>query len=257
MFKLVEMPYGGSVTAASMFPILLISYRHGIKSGLASGLVYAAIQQLLGLNNLSYVTGWQSVIAVIMLDYIIAFAVIGLGGILKGKISREGEDIGKRQARELALGMLFVCLLRYICHTVAGATVWAGLSIPTEAALIYSIGYNATYMIPETIVNVLVSAYIGGIIDLGRDVPTRIAVKDMQCEQGRGIAYLPYISALIAVIGVIVDIHLISSHLQDPESGSFTFALLGKANWVAVIIFSAVCLAGSVACALFAKLKKK
>ena len=67
LFKLVEMPYGGSITPASMFPILIVSYRHGARSGFLSALVFAVIQQLLGLNNLTYVTGWVSVVAVIIL----------------------------------------------------------------------------------------------------------------------------------------------------------------------------------------------
>ena len=49
IIKLVSLPYGGSVTIASMLPIIIISYRHGVKWGLLSGLAYGAIQQLLDL----------------------------------------------------------------------------------------------------------------------------------------------------------------------------------------------------------------
>ena len=83
LLKLAELPAGGSVTFASMLPIVLISYRHGVKYGLAAGTVYGVIQQLLGLKNLSYVTGFASVMAVILLDYVIAFAVLGLGGCFR------------------------------------------------------------------------------------------------------------------------------------------------------------------------------
>ena len=122
LFKLVEMPYGGSVTVASMLPVLIVSYRHGLVWGIGSGTVYALIQQLLGLNNLSYVTGWQSVLAVIILDYVLAFTAVGLGGIFKGKIALDRASSAKKQSAELALGMVFVCVLRYVCHTAAGAT---------------------------------------------------------------------------------------------------------------------------------------
>ena len=71
LIKIVDLPYGGSVTIASMLPVAVIAYRHGILWGLGTGLVYGAIQQLLGLNDLIYVTGWQSVLAVILLDYIV------------------------------------------------------------------------------------------------------------------------------------------------------------------------------------------
>ena len=73
LVKIVELPYGGSVTVASMLPVLIIAYRYGVKWGLLTGAAYGGVQQLLGLKNLSYVTTWQSVLAVILLDYVVAF----------------------------------------------------------------------------------------------------------------------------------------------------------------------------------------
>lgn len=239
MLKLIEMPYGGSVTLASAVPVLIIAYRHGTKAGLITGAVFAATQQLLGLNNLSYVTGWQSTLAVIMLDYMLAFTVIGLGGIFKGKIMSPDTPAAKRQAVEMACGMALVSFIRYILHTVAGATVWAGLSIPTSAALLYSIGYNATYMIPETIVNVAVAAFIGGEIDFLKPVVTRI--KDMATDGG-SYAPLCHILGRLAILfpslAITVSVLLVSPYLQDAESGSFTFARLGEINptWIIVTL---------------------
>ena len=106
-FKLYEMPYGGSITIASMLPVLIIAYRYGTKWGLLSGFVFGAIQQLLGLKNLSYFTTWQSVVAIILLDYIIAFMVIGFGGVFKKS---------QTQPRAFVFGGLLVCLLRFVCH---------------------------------------------------------------------------------------------------------------------------------------------
>ena len=89
ILKIAELPYGGSITLASMLPILLLSYRHGVRWGLGGGLVYGVLQQLLGLNNLSYFTTWQSVLAIIFLDYVLAFAVVGLGGIFRRVTERQ------------------------------------------------------------------------------------------------------------------------------------------------------------------------
>jgi thiamine transporter len=250
LLKLIEMPYGGSVTLASAVPILIISYRHGIKTGLITGAVFAATQQLLGLNNLSYVTGWQSVVAVIMLDYVLAFTVIGLGGIFKGRIMSPDTPVAKRQAVEMACGMALVSFLRYILHTVAGATVWAGLSIPTSAALLYSIGYNATYMIPETIVNVAVAAFIGGEIDFLKATVTRI-----KATVTEGGSYAPLcrilnkLAILFPSLAAVISVLLVAPYLQDAESGSFTFARLGEMNptWLIVtlslgVLLTAACL---------------
>lgn len=220
LFSVVQMPYGGSVTPAAMLPVILIAYRHGLGWGLGSGAVFAAIQQLLGLNNLSYFTTWQSVVAVILLDYLLAFSLVGLGGVFRRAV--------KGQERALALGALLVSVLRYVCHTVAGATVWAGLSIPTEAALLYSLGYNATYMIPETIVLVLVAYYLGTLLDFRRDLPVRRTDR----VSGSRVADLLYaLAGLICVGGVAADAALIFSHLQNGD-GEFDVSGLAVDRFV-------------------------
>ncbi len=247
MLKLAEMPYGGSITVGSMLPMVILAYRHGVGFGLGAGVVYAAIQQLLGLNSLSYVTGWQSVLAVIILDYILAFTVVGLGGIFRGKI--------KNQSKEMAIGALLVCVLRYVLHTVAGCTVWAGLSIPTEAALIYSIGYNATYMIPETIVTVVLAVYLCRLIDFTKQIPTRVK-KEENLGGGDGILAPLSLTVLgIAAVGLVYDCIAIFPHLQEPEDGSFTFAYLGEVDWLSVIIVSSICVLAVIGYFLFKRVR--
>ena len=238
ILPLVEMPYGGSVTLASMLPCMLVAYRHGTLWGLGTGAVHAIVQQLLGLKNLSYFTTWQSVVAIILLDYLLAFTVIGLAGIFRNRIPR--------QNLSLATGGLLVCLIRYFCHVVSGATVWAGLSIPTEAALAYSFAYNATYMIPETIVLLLVAYYLGSVLDFRRAQPTRLVGRE-----GNARADLLWVIALLCgVVALGVDVPLIFSHMQSPESGEFDVSLLRVpvigSFWLAVIIVSAVCLVAAV-----------
>jgi thiamine transporter len=206
LFSLVQMPYGGSVTLASMLPVVLIAYRHGTLWGLGSGVVYAVVQQLLGLKNLSYFTTWQSIVAVILLDYMVAFAVVGLGGVFRRVV--------KRQNLALAYGSLLVCAIRYICHVMAGATVWAGLSIPTEAALVYSFGYNATYMIPETVVLVLLAYYLGSLLDFRRAQPVRLP----SATSGNGVADLLSALAGLVTIGALgADVALVFAHIQNAD----------------------------------------
>ncbi len=235
VLKLVDMPYGGSVTFASMLPVAIIAYRHGLKWGIGAGVVYAAVQQVLGLENFAYlpVPTWQAITALFLLDYLLAFAVIGFAGVFRGKIGKNAS-----QAKELALGIALVSVLRYILHTVAGFTVWAGLLIPDAAALIYSVGYNATYMIPETIVNVCVAFYIGSVMDFRRSTPVPMAKRgDDFARFGMKVGALTLI-----VGGTIADTCLIFAHMQDPETGAFTFSQLGNVSWLAVTIISAVCI---------------
>lgn len=236
IFKIADLPYGGSVTLASMLPIVLVAYRHGLAWGMGAGLSFAVLQQLLGLKNLSYFTTWQSILAVIFLDYIIAFTVLGLGGIFRGKM--------QKQSTELAVGSLLACVLRYLCHVISGATVWAGISIPTGAALAYSLIYNATYMIPETIVLVLVSYYLGSVLEFRKSELSRL-----QSESGDKTAdLLGVFTGLIGVGAVIADVALIFAHMQDPESGEFNIQMLKVESfvdsfWMTVVIVSVVAVA--------------
>ena len=231
IIKILELPYGGSVTVACMMPVIVIAYRHGIKFGLLVALVFGIIQQLFGLKTLSYVTTWQSVVAVIALDYIIAFTVIGLGGAFRKMSS---------QANGLLCGTLLVCALRFLCHVISGATVWAGLSIPTNAALLYSIGYNATYMIPETIVTASAAYYIGSVLDFRGD-----AITNLKKEGKSGMPVLGWISGLIIVAAIIFDAVTVFMHLQNAESGDFDATGFASVNWrlIAIVNASAVVVA--------------
>ena len=236
ILKIAELPYGGSITLASMLPILLLSYRHGVRWGLGGGLVYGVLQQLLGLNNLSYFTTWQSVLAIIFLDYVLAFAVVGLGGIFR--------RVTERQNLALVSGAILVCVLRYLCHVVSGATVWAGLSIPDGAAIGYSLIYNATYMIPDTIVLVAVAYYLGSVLDFRREQPVRLSrAQNLPAEA----SVLSVLDGVFALLGAVVDVSLIFPRLQNAETGKFDLSGLAVTGsfadsfWLPVVIVSAVC----------------
>lgn len=245
ILKLVEMPYGGSVTVASMLPIVIAVYRHGTLWGIVTAIVNGGIQLLLGLNNLSYFTTWQSIVAIILLDYIIAFGVFALSGVFK--------KVEKRQSYAMLYGTLLASLLRYLCHVISGATVWAGLSIPTEAALLYSLSYNATYMLPETIVLTVVCAYIAGVIDFRAKIPTRVKNTAMS----KGAIYSTLVAGLLLMITVIVDVAALFPHLQDPETGEFVFTYIGEANFILIGIVSSVGILGAAALFTVSRLIKK
>ncbi len=230
LIKVVDMPYGGSVTLASMLPIIILSYRNGLGWGMGGAVVYAVIQQLLGLKNLSYFTTPESIIAVILLDYIIAFAVLGLGGMFRRVV--------KRQSTAVVLGAVCTSFIRYVCHVIAGCTVWAGLSIPDSAAFWYSVGYNATYMIPETIILAAVAYYLCDTVDFTKEVPERIKRRAHAPETS--MLYLT--SGITLLGGLIADVVLITPFLQNPETGSFDFAGLADVKWLAVGIVTALAL---------------
>ena len=225
--KIIDMPYGGAVTIASMLPVAIISYRHGVKNGLFAAVVYGGIQQVLGLSMLSWATSWQAVIAIILLDYIIAFAVVGLSGIFRKSV--------KNQAAAMTLGCFCVSLLRYFCHVISGATVWAGLSIPTEAALAFSFAYNATYMLPETIILLVCAVYVASNIDFRAQRPMRMRAQTMQSNA----QWISPTAGLVGLIAIIADTVLVFQNIQD-ENGNFVIESLANVNWTLVIAITAV-----------------
>lgn len=235
VIKLIDMPYGGSVTIGAMLPVIIIAYRHGVKWGLVTGFVYGLLQQLLGLDNLSYVTTAISVIAVILLDYIIAYMVTGFGGVFR-KISS--------QRLALVYGAILVCALRYICHLISGATVWAGLPIPTGAALAYSAGYNATYMIPETIVTAILAYYVGSVLDFRSEKILHIAKNKRE-----KFPVSAWIGGLILSAVLLFDIRNIFMHLQNADSGDFDLSGFASVNWTLLAIVTAVGIV--ISCVLF------
>lgn len=178
----LELPFGGTITLASMFPIVLIAYKYGTKWGLLSGFTYSLVQMLLGAKTVSamFLPGddqmvlWQA-ICICLLDYVLAYTLLGLGGIFKGKF--------KKPAAELALGAFVALLLRYLVHIVSGAIFYVayaewfftqegfysigekilGTFSGSSLAIAYSIFYNGLYMVPEIILTTVVAAILGSV----------------------------------------------------------------------------------------------
>ncbi|MBQ04879.1 energy-coupled thiamine transporter ThiT [Candidatus Bathyarchaeota archaeon] len=130
--RFVVFPQGGSVTLASMVPLLVLSYRRGWRIGTFACLVYGLIQ--------FYQDPWMLNWAQFILEYPIAFSVIGLAGILKGH-----ELIGA----VIGLG------LRFLAHLIAGVVFWSEYAPPGISPQLYSIIYNGSYMLPEIIISMV------------------------------------------------------------------------------------------------------
>lgn len=161
LFTIANLPFGGSVTVCSMVPVGLIAYRYKWKWGLVAGGVYGLVQMVLGANNFSYAASFLAGVCIFLFDYIVAFGVIGFMGIFRDKLRCN-------QVLELSLGAVVACVLRYICHFISGWAVW-GAWAEGVPAWIYSLTYNASYMIPETIVTVVACGLLGAVLDFRKE----------------------------------------------------------------------------------------
>ena len=146
--KIFTMPYGGSVTLVSMLPFILVSFRHGVKWGLFTGFINGLLQLITDFYAPPSGT-LTALVAMILLDYLLAFMALGLAqGFAKPF---------KNRLTGVAVGTATVCFLRFICSFLSGALLWgsyqsyyewaAGLSVWE-----YSFIYNGTYMLPELII---------------------------------------------------------------------------------------------------------
>lgn len=139
--------YGGGFSLFGQVPIIIVSYRHGIKNGLAASTALALFEMIMGFKNFSYVNGIIAWLIVALADYLIAFGCLGLGGIFKNRI--------KKQTAALVTGGIFVCIIRFICHFISGVTIWAGYAPENMLVGVYSLVYNGSYMLIETIITVI------------------------------------------------------------------------------------------------------
>lgn len=138
--------FGGGVTLCSMVPLVLISYRWGWKWGSFTAFVYSLLQILLGLDNVQYATSFGMAVAIVMLDYVLAYTVVGFASLFQGRFRQERFGI--------VLGVTATLGVRLLCHFLSGWMIWDALW-PNElgmASAVYSLWYNASYMIPEILI---------------------------------------------------------------------------------------------------------
>ena len=141
-----DLPNGGSITFAAV-PIILYAVRWGIGPGLLAGFALGLLQMIF---DGAYAWGWQSM----LLDYLVAFTPLGLAGLFKGK------------AWGVFPGALIGCLGRFAVHYISGVTIYKILA-PTEfmgttftSPSFYSIVYNGSYMLPNTILALVAFALL-------------------------------------------------------------------------------------------------
>lgn len=168
LVKIYEAPLGGSVTLFSMVPILILSFRHGVKWGCASAFVYSVLQLLLGLSSVAWVPTAQGVVLCVLFDYIIAFTVLGLAGIYN--------PIKANEYVKIILGIITACVLRYAAHVISGAVVWYQITkegqwndlVNKFGMWTYSAIYNIQYMGPETVITLIAAPAILTVVAIIR-----------------------------------------------------------------------------------------
>ena len=176
-----EQPFGGQVTFAAMLPVILISYRHGIKWGFLAAFTYALIEMMLGGKTVAaaFQPGYFSdgtmignAIIMCLLDYVLAYTLLGLGGIFRKRVVKPGTA--------LMLGSLVAISARFAAHVASGYILFSGWAEwyftqegfpawgaqlvsalnPAMLGFVYSLVYNGMYMIPEMVITVVAALFL-------------------------------------------------------------------------------------------------
>ena len=142
---------GGGVTFCAMLPLVILSYRYGVRWGMSIALIFGILQTLFGLENVQYASSFFMAIQIVLLDYILAYGVIGFSGFLKKKC--------RNQSFSLIVGIWITFFGRFLCHFLSGWLIWDALW-PNEVGMlapVYSFCYNGSYMLPEAVITSLVA----------------------------------------------------------------------------------------------------
>ena len=172
------------VPLVAMLPVVLISYRYGVKWGFVSGFCYALLEMALGAKTVSaaFQPGYFGddtmifkAILMCLLDYLLAYTMMGLGGIFRDKIKNPGTS--------LMCGSLVALGARYLSHILSGYLLFSGWAewfftqdgfpawgaklveslSPVALGWVYSIVYNGFYMVPELILTAIAAQLIARI----------------------------------------------------------------------------------------------
>jgi Predicted membrane protein len=161
-----SMPFGGSFTILSTLPIIAASLRHGGKWGVATAMVYSVTQLMMGMGNVVAVpvkTLWYMVLCA-LLDYVLAYSVLGFAGPIAKRF--------KNAVLGLVMGILITGMLRFTCSVVSGIIVWDNILSSGFPSLWYSLGYNATWCMPDLALVLIAAIPLSRIKALGL-VPPR------------------------------------------------------------------------------------
>lgn len=131
--RIYHFPQGGSVTLGAMIPLLLVSFRYGAGVGALAGFV------------LGFITLVQDPFILhpiqVLFDYPLPSMAMGLAGIFQQK---------------KILATLIAFAGRFLCHFISGVVFFASYAPEGMSPIIYSITANATYLLPEMIICLII-----------------------------------------------------------------------------------------------------
>jgi len=149
-------PQGGSVSLC-MIPIVFFSFRHGALWGMLSGFLLSALQMIMGFA-VPPAGDPLSIVLCILLDYVLAFTLLGSADLFK-------MPFGRYKTAGYIVGTVAAGIMRLACSFLSGIFLWGSYAPEGTPVWLYSLTYNAGYMIPNTVISVVVIVLLCRLTD--------------------------------------------------------------------------------------------
>ncbi len=133
----LTLPYGGSITAGSMVPILWLSLRRGFRVGIFGGIIFGLVALPIDVIRLPYSPLAPNPVS-ILFDYPIAFGLIGFAGLFR--------------TRPL-IGVTVASVAKFLSHFFSGIVFWY-MFAPVNP-VVWSAIYNGSFMTGEFVISII------------------------------------------------------------------------------------------------------
>jgi len=127
--RLFHMPQGGSITLGAMVPLLFLTYRYGAGIGCLAGFLYGMINLM---QDAFIVHPLQ-----VLFDYPLPYMALAIAAAVPGR---------------LYAGAALAFSARFLCHYISGVVFFGSYAPPDMSPYLYSLVFNATYLVPEAII---------------------------------------------------------------------------------------------------------
>lgn len=134
--RFFHLPQGGSITI-TMLPLLIFALRNGGALGITVGLVAGVLRLFLGAYIVHPIQA--------LLDYPLACAAVGLAGFFR---------------RSINLGIVAAMLTNLFFYVLSGVIFFASYAPASMNPWIYSLLYNGSTVLPETLINVILMHFL-------------------------------------------------------------------------------------------------
>ena len=177
MIRLFRLTSAGSITLASIFPVALYCYVFGFNKSMVVCFVFSLLNFCQGPYVISV---WSA-----LLDYLLPYLALSLVGIfaINPKTFSSNGSIFKKHGK-FFIGLSLYFIVRLSSATLAGVLFWSqGVEfwifsgdLVGGTAFAYSLIYNLTYILPDTLIAGVVAVFLFSSKSVNREIAKLVSV---------------------------------------------------------------------------------